>query len=257
MNLPTRFVLLPLFTLIACSCSNDGATDSQGDVDESASGPASDAGDDSNGASDSGDASEDAGDADGGSTDLPEPEPEPFDCELACATLADGGCLTSEACIATCESESPSWTDPLREAFTSCVANDPLCFTSLDQCLAQTIHPEGSEFPLSFAGVGFDAFDGRTIRVWHDPDKATDFEGTATITDGAFAFEWVEPVPVSTSSGPLLLWYVDIDGDESCSAPDLKSALTLEWNQDLVAPAFAAEIQPPSTNADFVCDFVP
>jgi hypothetical protein len=254
------FSILSLLTVAACSCSNDPSADTSDDAGQDGSGDdgETDGAGDTN-TDDSGDADADGAsdDADGGSTDLPEPEPEPFDCTMACATLADGGCLTSEACVATCEAESPDWSDALRDAFTGCVASDPLCFTTLDQCLAQTIHPAGSTFPVAFTGVGFDAYDGLTIRVWHDPDKPTSFGGSATIVDGAFAFDWVEPVPVSTSSGPLILWYVDVDADESCSAPDVKSAITLDWNQDLLEPAFSKQIEPPETNADFVCDFVP
>ncbi len=240
--------LLPPIALAACSWSNDRTFDGGEDAGE-------DAGEDDT--SDEGDSSDDSGDTDPDAGTTGEPEPEPFDCVMACTTLADGGCLTPDACVETCFGESPDWSEELRDAFTTCVATDPLCFTTLDQCLAQAIHPEGTEFPLAFRGIGFDAFEGMTIFVWHDPDAPASFGGSAPIVDGTFDFDWVEPVPVSTSGGPLLLWYVDVDGDASCSAADLKGSSILGWNQDLQEPAFSLEIEPPATSADFVCDFVP
>jgi hypothetical protein len=184
-------------------------------------------------------------------------EPEPTDCEAACADLDGGTCLTFEHCLETCASESPGWTAEIAEAFATCVAEDPLCFSSLASCLLAQLHPAGTEYPLHLTGVGFEAHEGRTIHVLHDPDVEPAFGGTATIVAGGFAFEWLEPVWAHAESGPLLLVWVDVDADGLCTAADLAGFVSLEWNADLLAPEYAAELTPPAEANQFVCGILP
>jgi hypothetical protein len=189
-------------------------------------------------------------------TGEPEPEPEPFDCQAACANPAQGSCVMGEPCLELCANESPGWSAAIAEAFATCVATDPLCFNSLANCLLGGLHPTGTEHPLRLTGVGFEAYDGLTFLVLHDPDFPPAFGGAATIVDGGFEFEWLEPVP-ATEYGPLLVFWVDVDGDETCNIADLTGFVSLGWNGDLLAPEYTAELVPPSDPSLFACTLLP
>ncbi len=179
-------------------------------------------------------------------------------CAAACASPSPDGCFSTEACTTSCLERAGDWGAELREAFEGCVAENPLCYESLDNCLLNALHPAGTVHPLSLQGAGFDDVEGQVIHVWHDPDLPTDFGGEAVITQGAFSFSWEEAVYVSDTTTSLLLFFIDLDGDQRCSAAaDLTGAASPAWNGDLLDPAFSASISPPLTDPDFVCDFTP
>lgn len=179
-------------------------------------------------------------------------------CAEACAAPSPDGCLSTEACTTTCLEKATDWEAEIRGAFGSCVAENPLCYQTIDNCMLNELHPMGSVHPLSLEGSGFDDLEGEVIHVWHDPDLPAQFGGEAVITQGAFSFAWEEEVYVSDTTTSLLLFYIDVDADRRCSASvDLTGAVGPAWNGDFLDPAFSASIAPPLSDPDFVCQFTP
>ncbi len=179
-------------------------------------------------------------------------------CADACATTSPDGCFTTQACLEVCAAESPSWTEAVGEAFALCAAENPLCFETLDGCMLAQLNPEGTPLTIRVEGAGFEALDGAVIRIWHDPQAQPAFADEAVIRAGVFAFEWQEPVYVFDTNGPLMLLYIDVDDDGTCTADvDPTAAVNTVWNGDLLAPAFESVLTAPLQPAAFVCEFLP
>lgn len=183
--------------------------------------------------------------------------PEGF-CAEACAVTAGGGCFSQEACKEYCLAESSDWPAEVGGAFAKCAEENPLCFESVEGCILSELHPPGSKNIARLKGTGLDAYDGKVLRVWHDPDTGVPFGDEVVITGGAFAFEWNEPFSAWDSGGPLLLLYIDMDGDGACEpAADLTGTVSPSWNGDYLGPVYEATLSPPLNDPDFVCDFTP
>ncbi|HNC98122.1 MAG TPA: hypothetical protein PKW90_18465 [Myxococcota bacterium] len=179
-------------------------------------------------------------------------------CAETCASPSVGGCFTTEACTAECLARVGDWPTELQGAFASCVAENPLCYETLDGCMLNQLHPTGSTHPLQLQGSGLHSQEGLVIHVWHDPDLPVQFGGEAVITGGAFSFAWEEAVYVSDTTTSLLLFFIDVDGDQRCTpAADLTGTASPAWNGDFLNPSFSASVAPPLSDPDFVCDFLP
>jgi hypothetical protein len=216
---------------------------------------------------------EDAGggglDADGGGTSTGGPEssggssptpgvlPEGF-CQAACASTTEGSCFSTPVCSSYCEVNAPDWTVEIGAAFASCAAENPLCFETVEGCLLSELHPVGSLHTVRVDGSGFGAYDGKVLRVWHDPGAAPSFGGEVVIAGGTFSFEWEEAIHPFDTGGPLLLFYVDLDGDDACTASvDVTASEYPAWNGDLVDPVFELVLAAPLDDPDFVCKHEP
>jgi hypothetical protein len=179
-------------------------------------------------------------------------------CDETCAALYEASCYSVQSCLDECEVRAPAWPDEVRAAYAQCLAGNPLCFESVDGCMLTVLHPAGTLHRVVLTGAGFHAFDGQTFRVWNDPGDPVPFGGEAVIAGGAFAFEWEVPVSVFGTGGPLLLAYIDLDGDGECkAAADLTTSQVTQWNGDLLEPVYSATLEPPLLDPDFVCDFTP
>lgn len=179
-------------------------------------------------------------------------------CADACTIIVDGSCLTTESCEAYCEEHSGDWELEVGEAFRACAETDPVCFISVEGCMLGQLHPQGSEHRIVVSGTGLDEAEGKTIHVWHDPDKPTQFGGQAEIVDGGFEFEWFEPVDVWDQTGPLMLSFVDMDDDGECDPQvDLTESINTEWDGDFLDPTYQVVLEPPFGPKEFVCNFLP
>lgn len=180
-------------------------------------------------------------------------------CAGACAARAADGCLAEADCSAHCEKESVGWTTAIGAAFSRCVAANPLCFETVESCLFRELVDPEAPVRVALSGSGFEAYEGKTVHAWHDPARARPFGGTATITGGGFALEWSAAVgPSLSADGPLLLLYVDMDGDGRCSAgADVTHSGYAVWDGNYASPAFHMALAPPLSDADFVCGFPP
>lgn len=183
--------------------------------------------------------------------------PEGF-CEEACAVTLEGSCLSPSACEEYCQAESGNWPAGVAEAFAKCAAENPLCFVSVEGCILSVLHPPGSNNTARLKGTGFQAYDGKVVRVWHDPDAGVAFGGEVVISGGEFAFEWTEPFQAWDGNGSLLLLYIDMDASGTCGAEaDVTHSVSLAWTGDYLYPAYEAVLTPPLNDADFVCGFAP
>lgn len=184
--------------------------------------------------------------------------PEGF-CVEACAVMAEGSCLSPEACSAYCAAQSPRWSEAIGAAFARCVAERPLCFEMVENCMLAELHPPGSTHPVRVVGSGLSDYEGQTVHIWPDPARPPAFRGEARITAGAFTFEWTEAVPsIGDGASTLMLFYIDVDGDGACTnAGDVTMAGSPTWNGDYVEPAFELALAPPLVDPDFICALAP
>ncbi|MBK8256744.1 MAG: hypothetical protein IPK82_29240 [Polyangiaceae bacterium] len=179
-------------------------------------------------------------------------------CNDACAVTSQGGCLSTPDCELYCDAASTGWTAAEGEAFATCVAENPLCFESVEGCMLTQLHPPGSDNTARLKGTGFQEYNGKVLRVWHDPGTGVMFGGEQVISGGEFAFEWSEPFSVWDSGGPLLLLYIDMDNNGACYAgADITGTVNPVWNGDYLNPVYEATLMPPLNDPDFVCDFTP
>lgn len=185
-------------------------------------------------------------------------------CAKTCATAAADSCLRMDVppagdCMAYCSVHMGGWTPSVGEAFAACVANEPLCFEKLDDCILRKRYPDGVTAPVTCTVSGLDAYNGKTLRVWHDPGKANPFGQDQLISGGQVALSWSVPLKFLNSEGVLLLMYVDVDGDGQCSAAkDLTHSGYATWTGDIRAPAFSLTVMAAQMNdAAFVCGVAP
>ncbi len=181
------------------------------------------------------------------------------ECEQACAVLVEGSCYTSETCLDACEQGfGEAWTPALADAFATCMADNPLCFESIEGCMLSTLYPAGSETLARVRGSGFGAHEGATVHVWHDPDVPPDVVSETTVVEGAFELEWIDAWPMFDGSGPLFLLYVDVDANDVCEpGVDVTASVITQWNGSFAAPVFEAELVAPVAPSDFVCSSLP
>jgi hypothetical protein len=181
------------------------------------------------------------------------------ECEQACAVLGEGSCYTTQTCLDACEQGfGEAWTPALADAFASCMADNPLCFESIEGCMLSTLYPAGSETLARVSGSGFGEHEGATVYVWHDPQVPPDVASETTVVEGAFELEWVDAWPVFDTGGPLFLLYVDVDGNAVCEpGVDVTASVITQWNGSFAAPVFEAELVAPANPSDFVCNTLP
>jgi len=179
-------------------------------------------------------------------------------CEQTCAARMADSCIDEAACRGRCEAEAAGWSEPVRDAFATCIAENPLCFETTERCMLAALHPPPSLHPLRVRGSGLAELEGRTVRVWTDPDRVPMGRAEARIVDGGFEVDLGRSVAAAMGEETLLLAYIDVDGDGRCSSSaDLTAALYGTWNGDLVAPAFEVQVSPPLADPDFVCALAP
>lgn len=178
-------------------------------------------------------------------------------CAGACAGRDTPGCVPAADCATFCETELSDWDASLGDAFARC-AREPLCYETIESCTLRELHGLDAPVKVTLSGSGFEAYEGKVVRAWHDPGRGRPFGGAATITGGRFAFEWTAPIGAASTEGPLLLAYIDEDGDGRCDAKaDVTHSGYAAWDGNLRAPGFRAVLTPPLGDADFVCNFPP
>ena len=179
-------------------------------------------------------------------------------CDAACTTFAEGSCFNTAICTDYCDQHAQGWVPSIADAFAKCAAENPLCFESVEGCILGEMYPPDASHKVILSGSGFGAYDGKILRAWHDPEAGAPFGDEVPLAGGQFAFEWIVPFPASDAGGPLLLLYIDVDGDGLCKpAVDITHSAFTEWNGDYLSPVFSATLTPPLGDADFVCSFTP
>lgn len=198
------------------------------------------------------------GEPEGSPSDAAVADATPEFCTTACQKTADDTCFSTATCTAYCQDKSGAWPPPVRGAFAACAAKNPLCYQTMDDCMLSALFPGGVAKSIQLRAQGFDANDGKVVHVWYDPGASTLFGGTATIAGGSFAFDWQKPVETLGTIGPLLLLYIDVDGNGLCDpSADLTGSQEGTWNADFVSPVWTVDLASPLVAAPFVCQSMP
>lgn len=250
-KLPIPFALLFVVAAAACGGSVEVSSSETGGAGAAGTSSAGNAGTGGSSAGSGGTGTSSGGDAGTGGA------PAGY-CAEACAMTADQACFPKSACAMYCNENAAGWPPAVRDAFAACAAENPLCFQTVESCILGELHESGSPGTVRLKGSGFDAHEGKVITVWNDPDAGTQFGDEAAIVNGAFAFEWVTPLDWFDTSGPLLLLYIDVDGDGTCKpASDITASEQGTWNGDYIDPVYETVLAPPLSDPDFVCNFLP
>jgi hypothetical protein len=171
-------------------------------------------------------------------------------CTEACsAPSVDGGCFTKEDCQAACAAGAPSWSEEARIAFAACAAEDPLCFITLEGCMLT--HLSGPR-TVRYTGTGFEAFNGRTLRVRIADTNITE---ETSIQGGAFDFTWRDEFEVFDLNGPFVIAFIDTNTNGECDPnSDVTMSAATKWTGTFNDVTYTATITPPDSPAEFVCD---
>lgn len=183
--------------------------------------------------------------------------PQPSSCGQVCAELKPDSCLRPEDCASYCVQESPAWSLEIGEAYAVCVATNSLCYESIEGCMLNALHPAGSEHAFVLEGVGFDDYEGLEVYLVNELQLETT-ELQQTVLAGQFSFAWsVEYQPFDTA-GPLVMYYIDVNSDDSCSPDtDWVGSGYLEWNGELATPSFLLELSPMDDSSPGICNSFP
>lgn len=182
----------------------------------------------------------------------------PASCTTLCEERHPDGCFAEDACVAYCDVEAAGWPPGGDGAFAACVEESPLCFETIEGCMLSQLHPEGSIHTLRLVGSGFSPLEGAIVEAFLDPAVGVGEPQRVAIEAGQFIVTWEEPIPVFDGRAPVVLMFVDVDGDGTCKpGVDPTGSQFPEWNGDLAAPEFEARVEHPLVGAEWVCDSAP
>jgi len=179
-------------------------------------------------------------------------------CEARAAAMDEQGHCETEhrhgaPCLPVCQEVEEAASPATLEALHQCIRNDPLCFQDLSDCIFAGLYPEGTEVAVHLEGVGFERFDGRTVRSLVVLDGAAAAAPDVVVQGGAFVQDWVARTFVQSMQFAHL--YVDGDDDGRCTA-DVDFALLGELTRvnDYDAPAYTGVVQGAAVSNGLVCD---
>lgn len=186
-------------------------------------------------------------------------------CESACDTReteSGGGCDVSDTlpCYEACVDRGPLVDPPLFDAYTECIARDPLCFQSLLQCVLSLEYGEPFAHTVVVDATNFGRYTHLQLYVAIEERPNEMLRTDLRIEDDAF--EIALEVFMSAQQSHLVLWYIDTNGDGLCS-PDVDIAGTGSFelwaieDPAIRLPEWRIPIRPdPAIDAGFVCDFI-
>lgn len=186
-------------------------------------------------------------------------EPPELNCNEHCEVLSPGSCFSDDsACTDACEEAIGNQGPAVADAFEECVASQPLCFSSLEDCMWGTLFgDEPVEQAYRFEGSGFDAWEGRQVYSQLLAGELTVPGTTGTIEDGEVVLDATVTLAFDTLYNPRDFYlFVDVDGDGVCT-PEVDHAQTV-WIRSLgfeffENPSFVVTGEPNEVSADFVC----
>ena len=255
-------VLLNLLLLSFMGCSSrgdDSGDDDSGDINAGDDDTGDDdTGDDDTGDDDTGD--DDTGDDDdgGGDTLLTESECDRICSEREQAIDDSGHCdfeWNSGVCREVC-ADYAAFSTATEQVFIECVAADPLCFQDIHQCVLSGRYPNPVVAPFVLTATGFADYEAIPVVVALEAG-GTDFAlaDPQTVVDGGFGAEWQESTYIG--GGHMAMYYLDMDSNGDCDpAIDVTGSAQMVLGSDVDNPLFTADVVPPETAADFVCDFI-
>lgn len=182
--------------------------------------------------------------------------PATIDCGDVCAQgTPDGGCLMVSDCQQFCDSGSPSWVQPVADAFASCATEEFLCFETLDHCMWNKLYPVPFDHQVTLTAAGLGAYEGNLVTAAIETTPNQFAVTNASVHDGSFELSF--DVTKYVTGSHLVMVYVEHDLDGQCTAADFVTSSNITVSGDWLAPAFTAHIDAATTQMPFVCDYMP
>lgn len=184
------------------------------------------------------------------------------ECQSACAVRdVQGGCIPIEdgTCASVC-AEAGLAAPQYLDIVLGCVADDPLCFQSMSQCVLSRVYPAPFDHVVTLNGTGYEEFVGLTVFAGVE-ETADVFEYGQTIIapDGTFRVE--VPVTMWATASHLTLFWIDVDAEGDCD-PEVEPTGSVSYSlgapgDPFVDPDWVLNVSPAATpDAPFVCDFL-
>lgn len=149
--------------------------------------------------------------------------------------------MQEASCEDTCSDIQSRFGDDTKAAVETCIVNDPMCFSSLDNCIFGTLYPEGTNAVLRATASGFDEFEGLPVFAALSVGRQTFIEGPIQIIEGRWSVSWEERIALASSF--TVYFFIDTNGDERCDATiDHANSGRIERGSDYEAPAYSGAI---------------
>ena len=158
-------------------------------------------------------------------------------------------------CTEVCEqigSDGPMAT----EGVTTCIADNPVCYDTIESCALREAHPVASPIQIEISGENLDLYEGLTAWCSVDPwnaENASIAPHSAVVTDGRLRFSWMsEPIDMGYVP-PSLAFYIDLDGDNLCDPTlDLAGQMWTATILNYETPLLSYELDPASSSSSCV-----
>jgi len=175
-------------------------------------------------------------------------------CSYVCeVTREEVGCFNQQACSDFCTAEATEMDPSAFVAYATCAAENPLCYQFMESCMWHHLYPDPMPIDVHVKGEGFGAHEGLPIIARVDAAVGTAAEAQATVQDGAFELSWQINEVIDFH---LILYYVDIDGDGSCTPGiDFTGSDFVPIGGPWPAPRFEAVISPAPSNG-WQCQYI-
>ncbi len=134
----------------------------------------------------------------------------------------------------------------------NCIAQDPLCFQSLDDCIFRQLYPEPVPVQLNVLIREMERFEGNTVRFALQTDGDIAQPPPVEIEDGTVEFQEI----LTLYPQRMTLWFfVDVDGNGLCDPEiDYPSSADLERAPTFEMPTLNTEATLAATPSAFVCN---
>ena len=179
------------------------------------------------------------------------------DCDALCEVVLPEGCLTPptsdpDACQRECERVLDDPSDFAHDAFAQCVATDPLCFVTTEDCMWGILYAEPFAHRVELRGVSFGELDGATVYAWLGETSDPISAATVEISAGGFVVSFDLEAPLRGER--TVFGFVDVDGDGECT-PNLDFGIYegVAVSGPFEAPRFEAELSALDGSKDFIC----
>jgi len=181
-----------------------------------------------------------------------------LDCEARCAEPVDGSCVGDlQTCTTTCAETVGGHGEAVADAFETCVASQPLCFSLLEDCMWSALFGgEAVEQTYVLQGTAFDAWEGLPVASVLSADRVTVDGSSATIQDGAFSVEATHTGTFDEFWNPRTFYlFVDVDEDGACTpgVDHVQSWWMQSLGADFSEPTFVLEATAAAASQDALC----
>jgi hypothetical protein len=178
-----------------------------------------------------------------------------LDCEARCSAPIDGSCI--QDCASTCEQVLGGQPEPVADAFEACVSTEPLCFSSLEDCMwAELYAGERVEQSFTLEGRDFADWEGATVyaRLVAGEDAADTV--SAQIVFGGFSVQSTVDAAFDVFWNPrTYFFFVDVNEDGECTPGTdfVRSAMLATLGTDFAEPSFVIEASSDGASLDGFC----